>query len=227
MPLTSKPTLFYSTRFLTSSSILAVNTYALRTIEASANKKPSIFDLIPWSSKSTEGVVAQTFADAMGVLSANLARLILEAESNLVNLNSLEERLSTLHDMVTRENITTTKARDDLLSELWTVFGVNRKELRNFEEHLSLLKDAGAFRKKALIHVTAALETLRAMSDDMEDLRERAATPELVGSSLPMAVHIESIQSGIMRLQEGRDRAKRVEADTIRRVLQVRPEDDE
>ena len=172
-------------------------------------------------------MIAKTFADAMGVLSANLARLVLEAESNLANLNSLEEHLSTLHDMVTRENITTTNARDDLLSELWTVFGVNRKELRNFEEHLTLLKDAGAFRKKALIHVTAALETLRAMSDDMEDLRERAATPELVGASLPMAVHIESIQNGILRLQEGRDRAKRVEADTVRRVLQVAPGDDE
>lgn len=200
----------------------------MRTIEASANKKPSIFDaLIPWSSKPTDDVVAKTFADAMSVLSANLARLVLEAENNLANLNSLEERLSTLHDMVTRENITTVNARDELLSELWTLFGGNRKERRHFEEHLNLLKDAGAFRKKALIHVTAALETLRAMSDDMEDLRERAATPELIGASLPMAVHIESIQNGITRLQEGRDRAKRVEADTVRRVLQVAPGDDE
>ena len=210
----------HRTRYLTRNSILAVNTYAMRTIEEASEKKASVFDiLIPRSNKSKD-VVAKTFADTMGVLSANLARLILEAESNLANLNNLEEHLSTLHDLVTRENITTVNARDDLLSELWTVFGGNRKELRTFQDHLKLLKDVGSYRKKALVHVTAALETLRSMSDDMEDLRERVATPELIGPSLPMEVHIQSIQNGITRLQEGRDKAKRIEADAVRRVLQ-------
>jgi len=210
----------HRTRYLTRNSILAVNTYAMRTIEEASEKKASVFDiLIPRSNKSKD-VVAKTFADTMGVLSANLARLILEAESNLANLNNLEEHLSTLHDLVTRENITTVNARDDLLSELWTVFGGNRKELRTFQDHLKLLKDVGSYRKKALVHVTAALETLRSMSDDMEDLRERVATPELIGPSLPMEVHIQSIQNGITRLQEGRDKAKRIEADAVIRVQQ-------
>ncbi|KAF8628022.1 hypothetical protein AX15_004139 [Amanita polypyramis BW_CC] len=206
-------------------NILAVNTYALRTIEDANAKKPSIFNsLIPWSKNSKE-VVANTFADAMGVLSANLGRLILEAEANLGNLNALEEQLSTLDDMVAREGITTKKARDELLSELWSILGGNRKELKNFDSHFVLLKQLGMFRKKALIHVTAALETLRAMSDDMEDLRERAATPELVGPSIPMEVHIQSIQNGIERLRDGRTKARMIEADAVRRVLETGPGD--
>jgi len=202
-------------------NILAVNTYARRTIEEANTKKHSIFSsLSPWSKKPKE-IVAETFTDAMGVLSANLNRLVLEAESNLANLNSLEEHLDTIHDMVTREDMATTAEKDDLLAELWTTLGGNRKEMRNFNDHLKLLKQVGTFRKKALIHVTAALETLRAMSDDMEDLRERVATPELVGPSIPMEVHIESIQNGIERLQEGRDRAKRTEVDTVKQVLEI------
>ena len=171
--------------------------------------------------------MAQTFTDAMGVLSANLNRLILEAEANLANLNSLEEHLVTIYDLVTREDVATKAAKEDLLAELWTVVGGNRKELKNFNGHLKLLQQVGTFRKKALIHVTAALETLRAMSDDMEDLRERVATPELVGTSIPMEVHIASIQNGIERLQEGRDRAKRAEVDTVKRVLEAGPGEDD
>ena len=199
----------------------------MRTIEKANARKPSVFhSLIPWS-KNPKEVVATTFTDAMGVLSANLRRLILEAETNLANLNALEERLSTLHDMVTREGITSTIARDELLSDLWTILGGNRRELKNFNDHLTLLRQLGLFRKKALIHVTAALETLQAMSDDMEDLRERVATPELVGPSIPMEVHIQSIQNGIERLHEGRSKARMIEADAIRRVLETGPEDED
>lgn len=198
----------------------------MRTIEDANAKKPSMFNaVIPWS-KNPKEVVAKTFTDAMGVLSANLRRLVLEAEANLANLNELEEQLSTLHDMVTHEGIATTDAREELLSELWTILGGNRKELRNFNDNLQLLKQVGTFRKKALIHVTAALETLHAMSDEMEDLRERVAMPELVGPSIPMEVHIESIQNGIQRLRDGREKAKRIEADAVRHVLQVGPEEE-
>ncbi len=46
----------------------------------------------------------RTFEEAMNVLSANMERLILEAEYSLQNLNNLEERLATLHEIVVRED---------------------------------------------------------------------------------------------------------------------------
>ncbi|PFH53158.1 hypothetical protein AMATHDRAFT_73706 [Amanita thiersii Skay4041] len=203
-------------------NILAVNTYALQTIEEANSKKPSVFSsLVPWLDDKSKKAVANTFADTMVVLSANLERLILEAEVNLANLNALEEHLSTLHDMVTREGVAISGVKDELLADLWTILGGNRSKLKNLDTHISLLKNLGVYRRKALAHVTAALETLQAMSDDMEDLRERVATPELVGPSIPMEVHVKSIQNGIERLQEGRNRAKRIEADAVRRVLDI------
>ena len=201
---------------------MAVNDYALHTIEA-AQSKPSWLSmggLIHWSRpQPTNEIVTKTFTEAMSVLSSAMERLILEAEANLGNLNNLEERLLTLHEIVSREDSTLSSAKAELLSELWTKLGGNRKALRNFESHLVLLKNLGMYRRKALTHVVAALQTLQGMSSDMEDIRERVAAPELTGSKIPVEVHMKSIKGGLERLKEGRNRARRLEEEAMRRVL--------
>ncbi|KAG6900829.1 hypothetical protein C0993_000148 [Termitomyces sp. T159_Od127] len=206
-------------------NIMAVNDYALQQIEA-AHSKPhtimSMYGLIPWSArKPTYDVVTRTFTEAMGVLSNSLERLVLEAEVNLANLEKLEERLSVLHEMVAREDLALSGARSELLADLWTKLGGNQDKLRNFESHLSLLRNLSSYRKKALAHVVAALQTLNGMSNDMEDIRERVAAPDLIGSKIPIEVHMKSIKTGLERLKEGRVRAKKLEEDTIRRVLGI------
>lgn len=212
-------------------SVMAVNDYALHAIEEAQTKAPSRYSLrslSPWTSarRSTKQVVAETFGQAMNVLSGNMQRLILEAETSLANLNSLEERLTTLHEMVTREDSSLSTAKEELLAELWTKLGGNRKTLRGFEQHLILLKDLNGYRKQALVHVVAALQTLQSMSEDMEDLRERVAAPDLVGSQIPVEVHMRSIRNGLERLREGRIRAKHLSEEAMYRVLGgERPED--
>jgi hypothetical protein len=163
----------------------------------------------------------KTFEEAMSVLSANMERLILEAEHSLHNLNGLEERLVTLHEVVSREDLSISSFKTELLEELWTKLGGNQKELRSFDHHLNLLKGLSEYRKQALIHVVAALETLRAMSEDMADMRERVAAPDLVGSKVPVEVHMKSIRMGLERLQEGRIRAKHLEEAAVKRVLSM------
>jgi hypothetical protein len=59
------------------------------------------------------------------------------------------------------------------------------------------------------------------MSEDMEDLRERVAAPELVGSSIPVEVHMKSIKGGLERLKQGRIKAQEREAEAVRRVLAI------
>ncbi|RDB26345.1 hypothetical protein Hypma_006741 [Hypsizygus marmoreus] len=206
-------------------SIMAVNDYALHEIEAANVKAPTIlnaYGLMPWAARrpATE-VVARTFGEAMNVLSSSMQRLILEAEVNLANLDRLEERLSTLHDLVSREDSSISGARAEVLSDLWTKLGGNRRTLRGFDEHLGLLRNLGMYRKKALAHVVAALQSLQAMSSDMEDIRERVAAPELTGSKIPVEVHMKSIKNGLERLKEGRVRAKRLEEEAMRRVLGI------
>ncbi|KAG6862463.1 hypothetical protein C0995_000009 [Termitomyces sp. Mi166 len=204
---------------------MAVNDYALHEIEAAHSKPPTImsmYGLIPWlAKKPTYNVVMRTFNEAMGVLSNSLERLILEAETNLANLERLEERLSTLHEIVSREDLALSGAKSELLAELWTMLGGNKQQLRNFDGHLSLLRSLSSYRQQALAHVVTALQTLKGMSSDMEDIRERVAAPDLIGSRIPIEVHIKSIKTGLERLQEGRVRAKKLEEDTIRRVLGI------
>ena len=56
--------------------------------------------------------------------------------------------------------------------------------------------------------VVSSLYTLRELSEDIENLRERVAEPDLIGSQVPVVVHIESIKAGLGRLQEGRIKSK-------------------
>jgi hypothetical protein len=196
---------------------MAVNDYALREIAAAQSK--TSWSLIPWS--KPQNMVTKTFTEAMSVLSNAMERLILEAEVNLGNLNKLEERLLTLHEIVSREDSLLESNKAELLSELWTKLGGNRKTLRNFESHLMMLKNLGTYRKQALSHVITALQTLQAMGSDMEDIRERVAAPELTDSKIPVEVHMKSISSGLERLKEGRIRARRLEEESMNRVLNL------
>jgi len=207
-------------------SIIAVNDYALHCIEA-ANPKPSglMFMLKRlWSSGSSEvatkQVVTQTFTKAMDVLSANMQRLMLEAEVLILDLNKLEKHLKSIQEVVSREDLLISSAKNELLAHLWTILGGNRDQLRGMDEHLALLKGVGEDRDRALDHVVAALEMLRSMAEDMEELRERVAAPELVSDAIPIDVHIKSLRSGLERLKgrRGADRVSESEGAKVTRA---------
>jgi hypothetical protein len=203
---------------------MAVNDYALQKIDAAQKTKPSrLYALIAWNShkKFVNKVVVETFGEAMNILSTDMERLIIEAEANIIALDSLEERLYTLHDIISREDLTLSSEKKDLLAELWTILGFNRKEIRNFDQSLLLLKELKTYRQQALTRVVAALQTLQMMSADMEDMRERVARPAIAGSAIPVEVHMKSIQYGLERLREGRIRAKELDEAAIRRVLSM------
>jgi len=203
-------------------NVMAVNGYAMRTIqEAEKNAPPpySLTALIPFHfGPTTQEVIVDAFTSAMDTFSIAIQRLILEAEISLHNLDVLEEDLSVVREVVMREDIDVTTEQSELLGALWTKLGGNRRALRDNDRRLGLLKDLGDYRRQAQAHVVAALQTLNSMSEDMEDLRERVATPELVGGRIPLHVHIESIQNGLERLQEGRVRAREREEDVMRKL---------
>ncbi|KAJ7096540.1 hypothetical protein B0H15DRAFT_49506 [Mycena belliarum] len=201
--------------------IMAVNDYALHTIEAAQTPPSSLVrHLIPWSSpRPNTDLILATFEDSMNYLSATMQRLIVEFELNLQHLNALEAQLSTLHEFVSREDRSLASAQSELLGALWTQVGGNRRRLRGYEHHFRLLGGLTAYRKQALVHVVAALQTLTQMSEDIENLRERVAAPELAGSRIPVEVHIKSIQNGLDRVKEGRLKAKAQESDAVKRIL--------
>ncbi|KAL5486109.1 hypothetical protein ACEPAI_7153 [Sanghuangporus weigelae] len=202
-------------------NILAISDFALQTIEGGKAESSSVMKYIwPFGSNgSSKELLASTFSQSLSVLSASLERLILSAEASLDSLNKLEEQLGTIHGIVAREDNTLSVENAELLAALWTRLGGNRAKVVRFASNLQLLKELSGYRAQALARVVAALQALQDLSANMEELRERAATPELSGDEIPVGVHARAIRSGVQRLNEGRLRAKQLEEEAVNRVL--------
>lgn len=203
---------------------MAVNDHALKTIQEVQTRKRSLTDIVLWpiSKKvATRVIIAETFADAMSVLGTQIARIRLEAEEAAIRLNNLDQSLVVLHEMLSRENMTLTNEKEELLAELWTKLGGNKRKLKGVDSHLWLLKKVGDWRLRAQVHVVATIQALDGMSEDMEDLRERVGRPELIGESVPPEVHMKSIQAGLERLKVDRHRAKAREEENMRRIMSI------
>ncbi|KAJ3804359.1 hypothetical protein F5876DRAFT_53496 [Lentinula aff. lateritia] len=200
--------------------ILAVNEYALAklsSIPPSASIVPQV--LVPFNSVSSlKKIFLHAFAESMHTLSTIIQRLILLAEVELSNLEKLEDHLSLIHEIVSREDSSISCAKAELLGEIWTWLGGNQRQLRGHDAHLELLRGIGLYRKQALAHVVSALQILRALSDDMEDMRERMVIPDLVGAQIPLEVQIGSIQLGVQRLRDSKVLAKEKEEGAMQSV---------
>ncbi|KAF7795270.1 hypothetical protein EIP86_006423 [Pleurotus ostreatoroseus] len=203
-------------------SIIAVNDYALHTIEAAQSKSKSALSVWPfYSAAAIEETVRDTFTQSMSVIEAHIVRVVTEATLALGALEHLEERVNTLHESIVRENSSLIHEREELFAELWTILGGNRKKVRKVDQHLFLLSSISDYRRRALAQVSAALQTMQGMSEDMEDLRERVAAPELMGERIPVEVHLKSIKAGLDRLQSDRKRTKERDDEVMRRILGV------
>lgn len=137
-------------------------------------------------------------------------------------LNSLEDRLELIYGISTRDGMHTQAMKDEVLSTLWAMIGGNRGKLKNMDRQLNLLQQVGVYRKNAMAHVSAALLRLQAIGAGLEDLRERVGSPELLRDrvDIPLSVHIENINRGVERLEEGRKAARKVEDEQIRKTLE-------
>lgn len=199
------------------------------TIEAASAPVPMIYRVISLSifsgpsslSQPTKAAIKDTFLMAMDSLSLSMERLIIEAEISRTSLERLEQTLSLLHEIVLREDASIQLSQSEVLSELWTKLGKNDRKLRGFAKNLMLLKSVGGYRKRALAHVAATLQTLGALSADMEELRSRVAAPDVVGDRVPVGVHMKSIKAGLERLKEGQAKAKERENETMREVFGI------
>jgi len=154
-------------------------------------------------------------------VSDEIARLLGEAQSLLQVLRNLEDRLDVMHSIAFRDNIHAQGSKDDLLSELWTVLGGNRKKLARWNAQLKLLGQVGEHRKIAWIHVSGAIMKLQAMGAQVEELQERVSSAELLKDhpEVPLAVHIDTIRLGVERLEQGRAAAREIENRHLRKSI--------
>lgn len=111
------------------------------------------------------------------------------------------------------------KEEEVVLSSLWTRFGGNAAQRKNFRENAQLLALIGSYEEQARGYVESTVLELDRMTADLEILRRRVAEPLLVSSNtvpkkpvrgaIPLSVHIEAIEGAVTRLV--RKRAQRRE----------------
>lgn len=134
-------------------------------------------------------------------------------------LANLEDRLEIIHGIATRDNIHASTQKEAVLSELWTMLGGNKHKLSKMDKTLSLLQQVSFYRKSAYAHVSGTIVKLQAIGAGIEDLRERVGGVGTASARVPLSVHIENINRGVERLEEGRMEARKKENEYIRQTL--------
>jgi len=208
----------YLTRIATS------NDYALQTIKAANIPPPFLARILPFPTHSrnpARKVVIQTFLLSMDTIGSHVFRLREEAETSMGHLIRLEEHLSDIRELIHQENKGLTTAQEDVLAELWIRLGGNRNKLRKMDHNLDLLKNVEKYRRQALAHIVATLQTLHTLDADMGELRARVAAPGVVGDQIPTEVHMKSIKAGVERLKQGQIRASAKQQERTVKVLEI------
>lgn len=212
-------------------NVLATTRWTKRVLAAVAQNEASksalqslMVDAASWvfgTTPFTETAVLDQYIRHARTVEEEINRLITEAQALLLLLTGMEDRLDVINGIVTRETHEAVSSKAEKLSFLRAFFGHNRGILSQLGQRIELLKDVATYRRTAVEHVTATMLRLQEIAAGLEDLRERVATPRLVRgrSDLPLNVHLESIQSGVERLEASRLNSRKIEGDHLRRLL--------
>lgn len=169
----------------------------------------------------TESSLLEQYIAHTRVVGDEIERLIEEAQALLLVLQNLEDRLEVIHAVALHDNVAAQAGKDEILGHLWTLLGGNRAQLGKYNKQLTLLRQVGQYRKIAWAHVSATILKLQAMGAELEELRTRVASADVLKHhrEIPLAVHLESIRLGVERLEQGRERARQLEQAHVRRVV--------
>ncbi|KAF3169694.1 hypothetical protein TWF788_010369 [Orbilia oligospora] len=216
----------FSSRVMgTIDSILALDEWAKKTLEDirdSESGPKSFSSLVLWrDNDQIRRDVANTFTKTTEGMNGQLQRLVLEAQNVLTILDQLEEKLTTIHEIISREANHVKMEHDEVLSAIFTKLGANKQKIARSKEQVALLHNVNHYRKTALSHVSATVVELDRMSADLEQLRETVAAPSLMEGivEVPIELHIRNIDQGILRLTAGRLKASTRKEEYTQAVL--------
>jgi hypothetical protein len=173
----------------------------------------------PLSLSFTESILLDQYLSYTATISNEIHRLIAEAQALLIVLQSLEDRLDTIHGIAVRDSIATQASKNEVLATLWAALGGRRGDLRRYDTELELLKQVSKYRELAFAHVSGTILKLQEMGAELEELKERVGSAELVGERLPLSVHLEEVRLGIERLERARFEGRRIEGKQLKMAL--------
>ncbi|KAF8535787.1 hypothetical protein BDD12DRAFT_853812 [Trichophaea hybrida] len=226
----------------TSDKLLAVDRSAIRALERLAAARN------PASSHNAVGNLLLTLLDphysifataersaklvfTQGTLTVEsaISSLIKEAMIALRMLDDLKHKLSTIEDIAQREKAFVKDQQQaekrSPLGEWWKSLTSNGVEAENFANHLELLTGITKYRGAAEGLVKSSLVQLQKMQYSLEELRETAALPGLLGhgdcehlEGVPLEEQIRSIRSSVEKLSDSRKKAKDRDDEYLRQL---------
>ncbi|KAF4125020.1 hypothetical protein GMORB2_3859 [Geosmithia morbida] len=218
-------------------SVIAINRWTLRYLDtlAPAND-PVSTDLgfmtrwsnwvwspfLPENPYYNDFMILNKYVEHAAHVSDRITTLILEAQTVLALLSRAEDHLGLIHELSSRDASAVADRREDTLSLLWSMVGGNRARLHNLSQQMALLRRVSIQRSDAMRRVQSLILELEAIQAGLEDLRDRVAAPELTlyaFNTMPLSVHIETIDRGIQRLEDARARITAAETDRVRDAL--------
>ncbi|KAF4592031.1 hypothetical protein GQ602_002330 [Ophiocordyceps camponoti-floridani] len=170
----------------------------------------------------SQRAILDQYVEHTSLVSDRIAALILEAQALLRLLTRAEDHLSLIYDIASRSSALAASRREELLWTLWTLVGANSARLSSLSRQLDLLRRVDAQRSTAVAQVSALVLDLESIQARLGDLRDRVAEPGLAAAAdvgIPLAVHIETIDRGVERLQDARARLRVAEDDRVREAL--------
>ena len=172
--------------------------------------------------KFTQDTLLDQYIQHTRTVEEEINRLVSEAQALLFVLQNLEDRLDVIHSIAIRDDIHAQGGKNEVMSQLWTMLGGNRNKLGKFDSQLRLLGQVNTYRQNAIAHVSGTLVRLQGMGAELDELRERVGSVELLGGkgSVPLSLHIENIEMGVERLERSRKGAKELENEELRKNLE-------
>ncbi|WPG98863.1 Hypothetical protein R9X50_00166100 [Acrodontium crateriforme] len=212
--------------------ILSTNRWTLSIIDGVSASTSNQGALTTWLSQNfnlfapfqpvslSRDILLEQYLRHTSAVEDQINALITEAQALLSILDNLDARLDVIASIALRDDSRVQDNREELFAYLWTKLGGNRNSVAKLDSQLNLLKEVGNYRRLAWAHVTTTIVKLQSIRDNLEDLRERVAMPEVVGTDqVPLEVHIGAINLGIERLEAQRDESRRVEKENYARIL--------
>lgn len=219
-------------------SVISINRWTSRYIDSIASNKEANDNMLsrfsswlfsPFQlSVFDERALLDKYIEHTALVSDKIASLILEAQAILRLLSQAENSLEQINEQVVRTGNAVKEKHTEVFWNIWTLVGANSRRLNNLKQQLSLLKQVERQRHSAVQRLGGLIHDLYDIQTKLSDLRDRVAAPELLSdiTTIPLTVHIETINAGVERLEGARSRIRAEENERLQQALQRSREDD-
>ncbi|KAI0809997.1 hypothetical protein GGR55DRAFT_647584 [Xylaria sp. FL0064] len=213
-------------------SVISVNRWTSRYLNSIAEKREAHSGLLTRSAVEwlfspflpatvDERFVLEKYIEHTSFVSDKIQSLILEAQAILRLLSKANDHLQDIDEYVVRSGNAVEEKRSETLWDLWTLIGGNYRQRNKLRAQLSLLRQVDMQRASAVTQLMNLVHDLGDIRTKLDDLRDRVSAAELLAdtTSIPLSVHIETIDAGVKRLEAARVRIRAEENERFQQAL--------